>query len=74
MKTAELRKRLQQIREGKWDEIADKIDALLSEITDTDNEPRLGCATTRELLAEVSARFEVQGAQSGGLDYKTFNN
>lgn len=35
------------------------------------DKPNLGMATTRELLAELSARFEVQCA--GGLDYKTFD-
>jgi hypothetical protein len=71
VKNAELRKRLQTIREGKWDEVADKIDALISDIVDNDEEARLGYATTRQLLAELSARFEIQGAQAGGLDYRT---
>lgn len=72
MKTAVLRKRLEGIRDSNWGDVPDKIDALLAEIgLGDDNAPRLGCATTRELLAELSARFEVQGAQSGGLDYKT---
>ena len=70
MKNTELRKRLQEIREGKWDEVADKIDALISEIVDNDEyAPRLGYATTRELLAELSARFDVHCL--GGLDYKS---
>jgi len=35
-------------------------------------EPLLGLATTRELLAEISARIEVDGANGGGgLDYRT---
>lgn len=33
--------------------------------------PHLGLATTRELLAELSCRFEVHA--DGGLDYKTFD-
>jgi hypothetical protein len=35
-------------------------------------EPHLGLATTRELLAEISARIEVDGTNGGGgLDYRT---
>jgi hypothetical protein len=34
--------------------------------------PNLGLATTRELLAEISTRIEVDGASGGGgLDYTT---
>ena len=33
------------------------------------NQPHLGLATTRELLDEIRARFEVHTA--GGLDYRT---
>jgi hypothetical protein len=70
VKNIELRQRLQVIRDGKWDEVADKIDMLISEIVDNDEDaPRLGCATTRELLHELEVRFEVHCP--GGLDYKT---
>jgi len=33
------------------------------------NQPHLGLATTRELLDELRARFEIHAA--GGLDYRT---
>lgn len=71
MKNSTLRQRLQEIREGKWDEVADKIDALISDITDNDeDEPRLGLATNRQLLKELSTRIEIHHAH-GGLDYRT---
>jgi len=68
MKNSELRMRLQAIREGKWDEVADKIDDLISEIVDNDEgEALLGFATNRQLLAELSGRIELH---HGGLDYR----
>lgn len=46
---------------------ASTIDAM-----DADRSPRLGYATTRELLAEITARIEVdRSSGGGGLDYRT---
>jgi hypothetical protein len=71
MNNADLRKRLQGIREGKWDEVADKIDALIADIVDNDEGgARLGFATNRQLLSELSARIELHHC---GLDYRTVN-
>lgn len=68
MKNTELRKRLQEIREGDWGKVADLIDVLISDIVDDDEDaPRLGFATTRQLLAEISARIE----RKQSLDYRT---
>ena len=36
-------------------------------VEEMQNEPKLGCATTRQLLEELTARIEVDG----GLDYRT---
>lgn len=46
---------------------------LVHEIIDLTSfgKPSLGCATTRELLEELSARFDVGFA---GLDYRTVNH
>lgn len=38
-------------------------------MTEDQNKPNLGLATTRELLDELRSRFEVHAA--GGLDYRT---
>lgn len=35
-----------------------------------EREPRLGCATTRQLLEEITARIEVNGE----LDYRTIDS
>ena len=47
--------------------------AIVSELEDllqTDRHPRLGCATSRELLEEITARIKVG---SVGLDYRTID-
>lgn len=45
------------------------------ECEQTFGEPRLGFATTRELLEEIAARIEVDGANGGGgLDYRTVDS
>lgn len=36
-----------------------------------DYEPNLGLATTGQLLDELRARFEIVGADHGGLHYRT---
>lgn len=43
------------------------IDFLLSEVGRLGDEPRLGCATTRQLLDEIAARIEIHHS----LDYRT---
>ena len=43
---------------------------VYSLIAQSPKEPYLGCATTRELLAEILARIEVDGK----LDYKTIDS
>jgi hypothetical protein len=48
------------------------VDRLMFDITRLTARPNLGLATTRELLAEISARIEIDYANGGGgLDYST---
>ena len=46
--------------------ISDEIDKLCK----NDIEPKLGCATTRQLLAEIKVRIRM----SGNLDYRTIDS
>lgn len=53
--------------------------AISEEVWNLLNPPNLGCATTRELLAEITARIEVGGSGSGdigvsALDYRTVDS
>jgi hypothetical protein len=41
---------------------SDLAEAIAREVWDMLNPPNLGCATTRELLAELQARTEVDGS------------
>jgi len=42
---------------------------------ETDKKPNLGYATTQELLDELTARIDVDGANGGGgLDYRTVDS
>jgi hypothetical protein len=43
---------------------SDLAEAIAREVWDMLNPPNLGCATTRELLAELQARTEVDGSAS----------
>ena len=48
------------------------VEAITEEVNElflSDCEPHLGCATTRTLLAEISARLEIDGR----LDYRTID-
>jgi hypothetical protein len=45
---------------------ADIVDEIWAEVA----KPNLGCATTRELLAEITARIEIDG----NLDYRTIDS
>lgn len=48
---------------------------LVSPGADEVAKPNLGLATTRELLAELTARIEIDGyAGGGGLDYRTVDS
>ena len=47
--------------------IAHEIRSLYDEVMNTVSSPNLGCATTKELLEEVTARIELDGK----LEYKT---
>lgn len=52
---------------------ADLADAISREVWDMLNPPNLGCATTRELLVELTARTETDGSAlyrtvDGGVD------
>ncbi len=53
--------------------------AITNEVWNLLNPPNLGCATTRELLAEITARIEIGGwdhTQVGvsALDYRTVDS
>lgn len=51
-----------------YDTIRDSLTARVADL----HRPNLGLATTRELLAEITARIEVDGYNGGGgLDYTT---
>jgi len=50
--------------------LAMAIVANVERVLALDQQPQLGCATTRELLAELSARVEI----SGNLDYRTIDS
>lgn len=51
---------------------ADHLGPHEPELDGSCTEPHLGLATTRELLAELAARIEVDGVNGGGgLDYRT---
>ena len=43
---------------------ADLLEDIAQEVFKADRSPNLGCATTRELLTEITARFD-------NLDYRT---
>jgi len=45
---------------------ADIVDEIWAEVA----KPNLGCATTRELIEEITARIEIDG----NLDYKTVDS
>ncbi len=49
-------------------DLAMAITSEVETLIRTDDHPRLGCATTRELLDEITVRIEVG---SVGLDYRT---
>jgi len=58
---------------------ADLALAISGEVWNLLNPPNLGCATTRELLAEITARIEVGGCDSteigvSALDYRTVDS
>lgn len=47
-------------------------DEVVARLRARENEPRLGCATTRQLLDEITTRIEIDGYNGGsGLDYRT---
>jgi hypothetical protein len=53
--------------------------AISEEIWNLLHQPNLGCATTRQLLAEITARIEVGGCDStvigvSALDYRTVDS
>lgn len=48
-------------------DLANAISLEVEKLFKDFKEPQLGCATTRELLAEIKARIEVDG----NLDYRT---
>ena len=51
------------------DALCQTVRALRAENERLDNEPRLGCATTRQLLDEIRARIEIHHS----LDYRTID-
>ena len=52
--------------------VPEKAEPAVPEPVKPADEPSLGLATTRQLLAELTARIDVDGANGGGgLDYKT---
>lgn len=47
-------------------------DELVARLRAREDEPRLGLATTRQLLDEITTRIEIDGySGGGGLDYRT---
>jgi len=50
--------------------LAMAITKEIETLVKSDIYPRLGCATTRELLTEITARIEV----NGNLDYRTIDS
>jgi len=47
-----------------------RVEALQAVADHNSQEPRLGCATTRQLLREIDARIEVDGS----ADYRTVDH
>ena len=51
-------------------DLAEAIRDEINELRRSDIEPKLGCATTGQLLAEIKARIEIDGK----LDYRTIDS